>query len=148
MIPKSINTLSNIPSQLDTIANLKFICFSLLNTSIQSGSSLILSFFISSHLLGAPSAQMNELNREFQQELAKKVIVSDLTYIRVKNKWHYICVLMNLFNREIIGFSTGSRKDNELVARAFASIQGDLRDIQMFHTDRGSEFKNQLLTRH
>jgi transposase InsO family protein len=54
-------------------------------------------------------------------------------------------VLIDLFNREIIGFSTGSQKNKELVARAFASVRGDLREIQMFHTDRGGEFANQLL---
>jgi transposase InsO family protein len=91
------------------------------------------------------SKQTNELNRQFQQEEAKKVVVSDLTYVRVKNKWHYICVLIDLFNREIIGFSTGSQKNKELVAQAFASIRGDLRQIQMFHTDQGGEFKNQLI---
>jgi putative transposase len=91
------------------------------------------------------SEQTNELNREFKQEKVKKVVVSDLTYVRVKNKWHYICIFVDLFNREIIGFSTGPRKDKELVARAFSSIQGDLRAIQMFHTDRGGEFKNQLM---
>ncbi|MED4717883.1 IS3 family transposase [Bacillus badius] len=91
------------------------------------------------------SAQANELKREFQQTEAKKVVVSDLTYVRVKNKWHYVCIFVDLFNREIIGFSTGPNKDANLVARAFSSIQGDLRDIRLFHTDRGSEFKNQLI---
>jgi transposase InsO family protein len=91
------------------------------------------------------SKQANELNRQFQQEEAKKVVISDLTYVRVKNKWHFICILLDLYNREIIGFSTGSQKNKELVARAFASVQGDLRQIQMFHTDRGNEFKNQLI---
>jgi transposase InsO family protein len=62
-----------------------------------------------------------------------------------QNKWHYICVLVDLFNREIIGFSTGSQKNKELATRAFASVRGNLREIQMFHTDRGGEFANQLL---
>ncbi|MGY3315933.1 transposase InsO family protein [Peribacillus simplex] len=31
------------------------------------------------------------------------------------------------------------------MARAFASIKGNLRDIQLFHTDRGNEFKNKLI---
>lgn len=91
------------------------------------------------------SAQANELKREFQQEEAKKVIVGDLTYVKVKNKWPYVCIFVDLFNREIIGFSTGLYKDANLVERAFASIHGDLRDIQLFHTDRDSEFKNQLI---
>lgn len=91
------------------------------------------------------SKQANELNRKFLQPEAKRVVVSDLTYVRVKNRWHYICVFVDLFNREIIGSSTGPRKDADLVARAFASVQGDLRQIQLFHTDRGSEFKNKLI---
>ncbi len=39
----------------------------------------------------------------------------------------------------------GSNKDATLVARAFAYVKGDLRQIQLFHTDRGSEFKNKLI---
>ncbi|BFH10943.1 hypothetical protein J6TS7_25990 [Paenibacillus dendritiformis] len=58
---------------------------------------------------------------------------------------HYICVFVDLFNREIIGSSAGPKKDVALIARAFASLQGDLRQIQFFHTDRGSEFKNKLV---
>ena len=41
----------------------------------------------------------NKLNRVFNQDEALKVIVSDLTYVRVKQKWHYICVLVDLYNR-------------------------------------------------
>jgi len=89
------------------------------------------------------SVQQNVLKRPFDQDEAKKVVVSDLTYVRVQGKWNYICVLLDLFNREIIGFSTGEQKDTQLVARAFASVEGNLSDIQLFHTDRGSEFKNQ-----
>src|SRR5699024_5089453 len=61
----------------------------------------------------------NKLNREFNQNEALKVIVSDLTYVRVKQKWHYICVLVDLYNREIIGYSAGPRKSASLVQRAF-----------------------------
>src|SRR5690625_4384616 len=52
----------------------------------------------------------NELNREFNSEKPLKVIVSDLTYVRVKQDWHYICVLVDLYNREIIGHSAGPNK--------------------------------------
>jgi len=91
------------------------------------------------------SAQKNELNREFNQEEEMTVIVSDLTYVRVEQKWHYICVFVDLFNREIVGYSTGQNKDALLVYRAFASIKVDLRKIRLFHTDRGNEFKNKLI---
>ncbi|MDE5136484.1 IS3 family transposase, partial [Paenibacillus larvae subsp. larvae] len=91
------------------------------------------------------SQQPNELNRKFEQSEAKRVVVSDLTYVKVKNRWHYICIFVDLFNREIIGSSAGPKKNAALVARAFSSVQGDLRQIQLFHTDRGSEFKNKLI---
>jgi putative transposase len=91
------------------------------------------------------SAQANVLDREFKQEEQLKAIVSDLTYVRVDKKWHYICVFVDLFNREIIGCSTGPNKDALLVHRALASIQSDLHKIQVFHTDRGNEFKNNLI---
>ncbi|WP_221935134.1 IS3 family transposase [Brevibacillus sp. LEMMJ03] len=84
----------------------------------------------------------NELNREFAKEAPLEAVVSDLTYVRVANKWHYICLLVDLFNREIIGYSCGKFKDAALVYQAFASVKGDLRQIQLFHTDRGSEFRN------
>lgn len=51
-------------------------------------------------------------------------------------------MLIDLFNREIIGRSAGPNKDAALISRAFATVQGDLRQIQWFHTDRGSEYKN------
>ncbi|WP_232282380.1 IS3 family transposase, partial [Paenibacillus sp. oral taxon 786] len=87
----------------------------------------------------------NVLAREFEQTEAKRFVVSDLTYVKVQNKWHYICVLIDLFNREIIGHSAGPNKDAALISRAFSTVQGDLRQIQWFHTDRGSEFKNEKM---
>jgi len=84
----------------------------------------------------------NELDRDFNGKKKHQVIVSDLTYVRVANKWHYICVLLDLFNREIIGHSAGPKKDAELVKQAFMNSSIRLSDIELFHTDRGSEFKN------
>ncbi|AHM57338.1 transposase [Peptoclostridium acidaminophilum DSM 3953] len=40
---------------------------------------------------------------------------------------------------------TGEKKDAHLVSRAFASFKGNLSHIELFHTDRGNEFKNQLI---
>ncbi len=87
----------------------------------------------------------NALNREFHQDKALKVVVSDLTYVRVQQKWYYICVLVDLYNREIIGHSAGPHKDAALVHRAFATVNYNLNLLELFHTDRGSEFKNKLM---
>lgn len=87
----------------------------------------------------------NLLNREFRTTAPRTTIVSDLTYVRVGNQWNYICLLTDLFNREIIGYSCGRYKDAELVLRAFAKVKGSLEDVLCFHTDRASEFKNEKI---
>jgi len=87
----------------------------------------------------------NSLNREFNNRKHLEVVVSDLTYVRVDGKWHYVCLILDLYNREIIGYSAGPRKDAALVYQAFASIKHDLDKISLFHTDRGNEFKNNAI---
>lgn len=91
------------------------------------------------------STVKNELNREFKQEEQLAVVVSDLTYVRVGQKWHYVCLFVDLFNREMIGYSASPHKDARLVYRALSTIKGDLKKIRLFHTDRGNEFKNKLI---
>lgn len=91
------------------------------------------------------SSDKNELNRQFDQEEAYRVVVSDLTYVRVDHKWNYVCVFVDLFNRELIGYSSGPNKDAALVYRAISSITINLNQVKMFHTDRGNEFKNKLI---
>lgn len=72
-------------------------------------------------------------------------MVSDLTYVRVNNAWNYVCLITDLSNREIIGWSVGQNKTSELVYQAFVSIHTDLRKIRYFHVDQGSEFKNKSI---
>lgn len=87
----------------------------------------------------------NLVSRKFDERSHLNVVVSDLTYVRVGLSWNYICVLIDLFNREIIGFSAGRNKDADLVSKAFASVKSNLNNIQVFHTDRGNEFKNKII---
>lgn len=86
----------------------------------------------------------NILNRDFQRD-SLEAVVSDLTYVNVAGKWNYICVLMDLFNREIIGYAAGPRKDADLVYQAFLNCKYPLDKIRIFHTDRGNEFKNKVI---
>jgi len=87
----------------------------------------------------------NLLDRQFNEQARLAVVVSDLSYVRVGQRWHYVCILLDLHNREIIGYSSGAYKDAALVRAAFTSVKFNLARIQMFHTDRGSEFDNMLI---
>jgi transposase InsO family protein len=87
----------------------------------------------------------NLLDRDFNSQAPGTCVVSDLTYVMVGAKWAYICILLDLGAREIIGCSAGEHKNADLVHKAFSAVKGSLFDIQMFHTDRGSEFDNALI---
>ncbi|MGG1618173.1 hypothetical protein ACIFQM_06245 [Paenibacillus sp. NRS-1782] len=50
----------------------------------------------------------------------------------MKNDWSLI---VDLFNREMIGFSSAPRKTASLAYKAIASLSIRLDRIQMFHTD-------------
>lgn len=87
----------------------------------------------------------NSLNREFKRNKQMDVIVSDLTYVNVAGKWNYICLILDLFNREIVGYAAGKNKNAELVYKAFSTIKYNLENINIYHTDRGNEFKNKII---
>ena len=47
----------------------------------------------------------NLVKREFNNRIQMEVIVSDLTYVRVNEKWNCVCLILDLHNREIIGYN-------------------------------------------
>lgn len=55
---------------------------------------------------------------------------------------HYICIIIDLYNREIVGRSCGAHKDAQLVYSAFTKIKTNLFQYKYFHTAKGSEFDN------
>ena len=87
----------------------------------------------------------NILDRNFSNRKYLEVIVSDLTYVNVANNWSYICLIIDLFNHEIVGHSASHHKDAHLVYSAFSSIKYDLNYVDIFHSDRGKEFDNKII---
>ncbi len=84
----------------------------------------------------------NVVAGEFGGRAPRTHVCSDLTYVRVGGGWNYVCLLVDLSNREIVGHSAGPRKDAALVRAAFATLEFPISDIEVFHTGRGSEFDN------
>lgn len=95
------------------------------------------------HSKGCNEAKIsNIVDRKFDDRAKLEVAVSDLTYVRVANKWNYIFTLVDLANREVIGYSAGSNKDASLIERALLRCKYSLKDIKIFHSDRGKEYNN------
>lgn len=84
----------------------------------------------------------NIVDRKFDDRNKLEVAVSDLTYVRVGNRWNYVCTLVDLANREVIGYSAGANKDADLIEEALLRCRYSLKDIKVFHSDRGKEYDN------
>ena len=84
----------------------------------------------------------NLLDRNFDVDAPNKVWVSDICYIWTAQGFHYLCVVLDLFNREIVGWAMDSSRHNELVLsalrRAILFRQPD--PGLLFHSDRGSQY--------
>ncbi|XMB72156.1 IS3 family transposase [Mycoplasmatota bacterium WC30] len=56
--------------------------------------------------------------------------------------WYYLACVMDLYNREVIGYSTSKNIDTELVRRALGNAIAKYSDVEgtIFHSDRGSQY--------
>ena len=85
----------------------------------------------------------NLLNQEFQTNELRKKMVSDITYIYVKNYgWTYLATVEDLCSRAIIGYSYGKTIDADLVIEAIrnAQMKGKFKEQAIFHSDLGSQY--------
>jgi len=89
----------------------------------------------------------NLLKRQFKVEKPNSVWVSDITYIPTAEEWQYLAVIIDLFNREVVGWNLSSRIDADLVVNAFGKAVSKQNIPQMkqnkgliFHSDRGSQY--------
>jgi transposase InsO family protein len=53
----------------------------------------------------------NVLDRDFDGHAPHTHVCSDLTYVRVGAHWCYVCLLIDLYNREIVGHAASRNKD-------------------------------------
>lgn len=94
---------------------------------------------------GAPSViAPNHLQREFDVVEPNKVWVTDITYLRTYEGWLYLAVVLDLFSRQVIGWSMSSRIDRDLAMNALlmAVWRRQPTDEVMVHSDQGSQFSS------
>ena len=84
----------------------------------------------------------NILNRKFNPKKLNEVWASDITYIPTEEGWLYLAVVMDLCNREIIGFSLAKHMRKELVIQALnqAIIRRNAPTGVLHHSDRGVQY--------
>ncbi len=71
-----------------------------------------------------------------------EVWASDITYIRTQKGWLYLTVILDLFNREVVGWAMSDRLNKDLVINALnqAILRRRPPSGLIFHSDRGSQY--------
>jgi transposase InsO family protein len=84
----------------------------------------------------------DRLQRQFMVSDANKAWVSDTTFIKTRQGWLYLAVVLDLFSRQVIGWAMGDKNDSELVQAALTMAiwrRGQVKDV-IVHSDRGSTY--------
>jgi len=84
----------------------------------------------------------NLLNRDFYAKLPNEKWVSDITYVWTSEGWLYVAGIIDLYGRDVAGWSMGERMTKELVINALKQAKmrrGNPQGV-IAHSDRGSQY--------
>jgi len=82
------------------------------------------------------------VNRNFTSDAPDNLWVSDITYIHTDEGWLYLCTVIDLFSRRVVGWTQSKRMKADMVVRAI-QMAVDARRPEagiIFHSDRGSQY--------
>lgn len=90
----------------------------------------------------------NWLNRDFKAPSPNDVWTSDITYLRTKDGWLYLCVWIDLFSRKIVGWSIANHMRASFVCEALQNALKRRPGARpMVHSDRGSQYASKEFRR-
>ena len=84
----------------------------------------------------------NRLKEQGFPTAPRQVVVTDTTYVWSDEGWRYLATVMDLFTREILGWSFSKTNDAKLVCQALWNASADLKGYErvIHHSDRGSTY--------
>lgn len=86
-------------------------------------------------------ASPNRLGRNFTATRPNQVWTSDITYLRTKDGWLYLCVWIDLYARKIVGWSVSSHMRASFVCDALQNALNRRPGARPWvHSDRGSQY--------
>jgi len=86
----------------------------------------------------------NRLEQRFDVQAPNQIWVTDITYVRTHEGWLYLAVVLDLFSRQIVGWSMQSRMETDLALSALlmAVWRRQPRSPVTIHSDQGSQFSS------
>ena len=87
----------------------------------------------------------NLLNRDFTPSAPNQTWTSDITYLWTDEGWLYLAIVLDLFNREVVGWSLQPRMTADIVIDALTMAWFRRKPAVglMHHSDRGSQYASQ-----
>lgn len=85
----------------------------------------------------------NILNQKFRATRPAQIWVSDITYVRTKSGWLYLTVIIDLYDRKVIGWSMSkglSAAETIIPAWMMATWKRPVTQNLIFHSDRGIQY--------
>ena len=84
----------------------------------------------------------NRLDQQFKVAEPDQVWVTDITYIKTHEGWLYLCVVIDLFSRRVVGWSAQSRMTSDLALQALLMAVWRRKPAGKVtvHSDQGSQF--------
>jgi len=92
--------------------------------------------------------KQNLLAREFTADHPNQIWVSDITYFKVCNCWIYLCIILDLYSRKIVGYRVSRNASTNLVTTTFRNAyqeRGRPKNLS-FHSDRGKQYTSGAFT--
>ena len=92
----------------------------------------------------APPDVRNWLERDFTAREPEAKWVTDITEIKTDEGKLYLCIVLDLFDHRVVGWSMHHRQDRQMVIRAvqMALWQRQGGEPLILHSDRGSQFRS------
>ena len=84
----------------------------------------------------------NILQRQFHAEEPNCVWVSDVTCMKLKDRYYYLCAIVDLYSRKVIAHKVSTRNSTQLIT-ATLRMAYDTRtpgENLIFHSDQGSQY--------
>lgn len=93
---------------------------------------------------GRPVAE-NLLARQFEVETANRVWCADITAIWTLEGWLYLAAVLDLHDRQVVGYAMAAHMRTELTLKALEMALGRRRPAPglLHHSDRGSQYASQ-----
>jgi putative transposase len=88
------------------------------------------------------SVAPNLLEQDFKSDAPNKKWVSDITYLWTRQGWLYLCVILDLYSRRVVGWALQSTMTQDLVLCALRKAIATRNPPAglIFHSDRGSQY--------